>query len=529
MSASVETAAGPSEIIKTNPRTQTEMYRLNEPGEAELQAVMERARAVQAVLRDMTVAQRIAETRKIADYLVANKERIVARLCEENGKSQTDALIGDVFTVLDLIAYYAKNAGKMLADEKVPTPLMLMGKKSRIMYCPVGVVLVISPWNYPLNTALTPALCAFLAGNAVVIKPSEETPMKGLLDDILEGSGFLRDGMQVVFGGKDTGRRLIELKPDKIFFTGSVRAGKEIMAQASSHLIGVDLELGGKDPMIVFDDANLERAVNGAAWGALNNSGQGCTSVERCFVQKTIFDAFVEKLRTKFAKLSTSDTHQGEDNGELDLGAITTAFQMRKIAEQVEEARNRGARVWSAGTYAEGATCYPPTIITNADPGMQVQCEETFGPVITVTPFSSEEEAIQLANATHYGLSSSVWTSDLSRGERVARRIEAGNVCINDVMVTEGNSALPFGGEKESGIGRYKGRIGLHAFCNVKSVMIDKGSKESEANWYPYTKEKYQAFLDVVDAVFGRGGIPGLLRAALCGMRLDGLVKKQKL
>jgi acyl-CoA reductase-like NAD-dependent aldehyde dehydrogenase len=523
-----QTAAA-AEIVKTNPSTRTEMYRFSEPSDEDLAQVFEHAKAAKEKIARMSVQDRVAETLKLRDFIVANKDAIVAKLCAETGKSLTDALIGDVFTVLDVIDHYRTQAPKLLADEKVKTPLMLMGKKSKIMYTPLGIALIISPWNYPLSTALTPGISAFLAGNAVILKPSEETPTKGLLDWIIEGSGFLKDGMQVVFGGKDSGRKLIELRPDKVFFTGSVRAGKQIMEQASRQLISVELELGGKDPMLVFDDANLERAANGAVWGALNNSGQGCTSVERCFVQAGVYDAFVAKLKEKFAKLSTINTFKGTDEGNLDLGAITTSFQMKIIHAQVEDARAKGAEVWSAKAYSDGCTCYPPTVITNVNNQMTVQTDETFGPVITVAPFKTEEDAVRLANDTIYGLSSSVWTSDLAKGDRVARRIEAGNVCINDVMVTEGNSALPFGGVKDSGIGRYKGRIGLHNFCNVKSIMIDKGKKNSEANWYPYTREKYQVLLKVVDALFGQGGAAGLVKAGLCGMKLDGLVKKQRI
>lgn len=521
-------ATAHDEIIKHNPRTGEVLYTIQDPAEEELHAVFARARAVQPAIEAMTLQQRAEEIRKLSRYLTQHKDEIAEKLVRENGKSLLDALTGDIFTCIDLIDYYAKNATKLLADEKAPTPLMLFPKKSKILYCPIGTCLIISPWNYPLNTALTPAICAFVAGNPVVIKPSEWTPMKGLLDEIIQKSGFMKDAIQVVFGGRETGRRLIGLRPAKVFFTGSVRGGKEILRQCSEHLIPVELELGGKDPMIVFDDASLERATNGAVWGALNNTGQGCTSVERCYAQAGIYDEFVATLKRKFAALSTTDTLKGEDTGGLDIGCITTPFQREKIAAQVEDARAKGADVWQAYPPVADSPNYPPTIITNVNTTMDVQVEETFGPVITVTPFTTEEEAVAMANDTEYGLSSSVWTRDLVKANRVARRIEAGNVCINDVMVTEGNSALPFGGVKQSGIGRYKSRVGVHNFSNIKSVMVDTGTKPSEAHWYPYSPEKLALLRGILDASM-QGGAAGLAKILSSALKIESLLKKQKL
>jgi len=519
----------PQDTEKRNPRNGALMYTISEPPDAELEAVMNRARAVGKTLARMSVRERVAEITKIKRYLVDHRETLAQKLIAENGKCLVDATIGDIFTCVDLIEYYEKNAEKLLADEKVSTPLMLFPKKSKILYCPLGPVLVISPWNYPLNTALTPAICALVAGNPVIMKPSEWTPMKGFIDEIIAGSGVLKDSLQVVFGGRDTGRRLIDLQPAKVFFTGSVRGGKQILKHCSEYLIPVELELGGKDPMIVFDDASLERAINGATWGALNNTGQGCTSIERAYVQAGIYDDFVRLVKEKFAKLSTTDTFKAsEDRGDLDIGCITTPFQLEKIAAQVEEARAKGADVWQAYAPVPGSSNYPPTVITNVTTEMEIQVEETFGPTITISKFTTEEEAIHLANDTIYGLSSSVWTLDMAKADRVARQIEAGNVCINDVMVTEGNSALPFGGVKQSGIGRYKSRVGVHNFCNIKSVMVDTGSKASEAHWYPYTSEKFAVLITVLDA-HARGGIGGLVKILLSALKLESLMKKQKL
>ncbi len=520
-------------IDKCNPRNGNVLYTVTNPSSDEISAVMDRAQAAHIKVSAMTVQQRAAEAMKLKKYIVENKHKIAQIIVEENGKSLLDAMVGDIFSTLDLIDFYAgkngKNSVKILADQKVHTPLLMMGKKSKIYYNAIGPVLVISPWNYPLNTALTPAICAFMAGNSVIIKPSEWTPLLGVLEPMLKESGFIQDGIQVVAGDRETGKALVESKPAKIFFTGSVRGGKAIMEHASHHLIPVELELGGKDPMVVFGDANLERATNGAVWGALNNTGQGCTSVERCFVEESLYEPFVAKLKEKFAKLSSSDRWGDKpDEGNMDLGAITTPFQLETIRAQVEGAKAQGADVWTAYEPIADAPNYPPTIITNVTDDMDIQREETFGPTITIMPFKGEEEAVCLANDTIYGLSSSVWSSDLEKADRVARRIEAGNVCINDVMVTEGNAALPFGGVKQSGIGRYKSTVGLHNFCNIKSIMVDGGKKPTEGHWYPYSHEKYNLLAKVIDDL-AVGGLGGLIRLLGTGSKLDGHIKKNTL
>jgi aldehyde dehydrogenase (NAD+) len=391
-----------------------------------------------------------------------------------------------------------------------------MGKTSWTWYEPLGTILIISPWNYPFYQAIVPIACAFAAGNTVVYKPSEWTPLKGLVEDLLLEARFAPNWVQVVYGDGAIGAALVAQKPDKIFFTGSTRTGKRILAQAAEHLIPVELELGGKDPMIVFDDVNIQRAADGAAWGALTTTGQSCTSVERLYVQDGIYEPFRDALVAEVARLK----QEIDSDGDADVGAMTTDFQVKLVAAQVDDARARGAHFLTGSEWDGRSKLIPPIVLDGVTDDMLLAKEETFGPVIPLLRFSTEDEAIRLANDSIYGLTASVWSKDVERAKRVSRALQVGGVSINNVMATEANPALPFGGVKQSGFGRYKGEHGLHAFCNVKSVLVDKDSAKIEANWYPYTRKKYQLFTDLTVSLFS-DGLLSLVKFALAGLRLE--------
>lgn len=519
---------GLGDIRVVNPRTGASLYTLTEPDASEFPAIFERGWNAFDAMRRLSVQERVAHVLRVRDYIRINKDAIIDRIVTETGKPRAEALLTEIFPTLDLIDYYEKNAAKILREQNVKTPILLMGKKSKIYHEPLGTVLVISPWNYPFNLSMTPILTALIAGNAVIFKPSEYTPLKDLLEEIFAASGLPQDAVQVVYGGKETGRALVDGRTSKIFFTGSERAGKSIMAHAANNLIPVELELGGKDPMVVFDDVNLERTVNGALWGSMTNSGQTCTSVERIYVQQGIYPQFTEMLSDKLSKLATPASPRVGRHVTTDLGCMTTDFQIHKVEAQIRDAVQKGAKVECGGTRTDESHTFPPTLLSGVTPEMHIYYEESFGPVATITPFKDEAEAIRLSNDSPYGLSASVWSTDLERADRVARGILTGNVSINNVLATQGNSALPFGGMKMSGFGRYKGPHGLYSFSNVKSILVDKQGDKIEANWYPYTDVKYDLLSRMIDLMF-TGKKLDFVRAILTGLKWEKEAQKSRL
>lgn len=493
------------------------------PEQNDVDAVFNQARQAVPDIREWPVKKRLEFITRLKAVILENQEMILDRVQADTGKSRFDAITAEIFGVLDFLDYLEKNAVKFLSDRKVPTPLALMGKSSKVYFEPLGVALLISPWNYPFYQAIVPITQAFIAGNAVVFKPSSATPLTGLVENLLQQAGFRPGWVQVVYGsGGKVGDMLVDAGPDKIFLIGSQAVGKHVMARAARQLIPVELELGGKDPMLVFEDVNIDRAVAGAIWGAFTTTGQSCTSVERLFVHENIYETFKQVLIRQTLKL----TQKKDNDPDTDIGPMCTENQVRVIASQVADAREKGAKFLTGADWDGQSPFIPPMIIEGVTPDMLIDREENFGPLLPVYSFSGEAEAIELANDPEYGLSASVWSRDPVRADRVARAIYTGNVSINNVMLTEGNHALPFGGVQKSGFGRYKGEFGFYAFTNIKSILIDKDSKKMEANWFPYTRKKYRIFSDLTRAIYSPGKISGLIKVAFYGLKLETYVGK---
>lgn len=503
-----------SEILMINPATGKKIGTKKTMTEKQVLDAYKKACQKSFSFRKTSISQRVNEISKIKRYIVENMEYIVEELSKDLGKTKSEALLMEVFPVLDCIKYYEKNAENILRNKKIKTPIALMGKKSFVFYEPLGTVLIISPWNFPFNLSLIPIISAVLAGNTVVYKPAEDATYSAtIIEKILKESGFEEDVVTFIYGkSSEIGDALIEGRPNKIFLTGSTATGKIIMEKAAKYLIPVELELGGKDPMIVFDDANITRAANAATWGSLLNCGQACIALERIYVQEKVYDDFVKKVVANVKKVK-----QGWDTkGDVDIGSITGSNQIKIIKDQIKDAKAKGAKILIGGNVKD--MFFEPTVLVNVDHSMKIMREETFGPVISIMKFKTEEEAINLANDSSYGLNASVWTADKEKALRVSGEIVTGGVAINNALTSSANFALPFGGTKQSGIGRYHGPYGLHAFSNIKAVMYEKGSKDQDIQWYPFRKDKYQRFLATFKSLFSEKisekikGLPNMIK-----------------
>jgi betaine-aldehyde dehydrogenase len=455
---------------------------------AEVAATVARVRAAQAAWEALCAAGRATWLRRYRDWLLDHDEELADLLQRETAKPWQEATF-EIPVAVDLINYYAGHAGSWLAESHPrPHGLLTAAKRLTVNYRPYPVVGVICPWNFPLLIGFADSVPALLAGAAVVIKPSEFTPLA--TQRAIEGWGEIGapDVFACVTGEGPTGSAVVD-EVDYVQFTGSTRTGRRIGQRAAERLIPCSLELGGKDAMIVLADADLERAANGAVWGAMFNCGQACVSVERVYVEAPVHDEFVRRVTEKVSAL-----RQGQDDHDYraDVGALANTAQLAIVERHVTDAIAKGARVTVGGSRSElGGSFFEPTVLVDIDHTVELMREESFGPVLPVMKVADADEAVRLANDSPYGLSATVWTRDASRAREIARRLEVGSVNVNDVFTNIFTFPVPHSGWKQSGIGaRLGGPAGIRKYCRAQALTETRVAPHSELLWYPYTAHK---------------------------------------
>jgi acyl-CoA reductase-like NAD-dependent aldehyde dehydrogenase len=464
-----------------------------------------RARAAQPGWAALGFSGRAKLLRDMRAWLVDNRARAIQTLCDENGKTYEDAQL-EILYCADALGFWAKRAPKWLADERErPHSPLLFGRKIINRYVPYGVVGVIGPWNYPLINNFGDAVPALAAGNTVVLKPASITPLSSML--MAEGMREVGvpDGVFLVATGSGgtVGNALVD-SVDMLHFTGSTEVGRGLMEAGAKRLLPVTLELGGKDPMVVLRDANVERAANAAVWGALQNCGQTCISIERVYVEAEVYEPFVTRVVEKVKGL-----RQGPPAGpgKVDLGALTSPEQVEIIQEHIRDAVEKGARVETGGELRPGAgRFFEPTVLTGVDHSMKIMREETFGPTLPIMKVADEEEAIRLANDSTMGLDSSVFGGNTAHAEDVARRIQAGGSVVNDALTNYLAMEIPIGGVKESGIGARHGKYGIQKYCQRQNLVVTRLGLNREVYYFPYSRGSAKLTDTLIRVLFGRGG-----------------------
>jgi acyl-CoA reductase-like NAD-dependent aldehyde dehydrogenase len=489
-------------IDSINPATQeiNAQFAVTQP--ADLPAVFARARMAQKEWSAHPLRQRCAMLRPLRDAIFARRDEIADVITREAGKPRVEAIFAEVLLALDTADFLARQAPRWLRPELVPHHNLAMKAKSGwLEFDPLGVVAIISPWNYPFSIPMAQVIPALATGNAVLLKPSELTPWCGqLVGELVEQAKFPAGLMQVLQGRGDLGAAIIEAGPDKVFFTGSVATGQRIAEACAKRLIPSVLELGGKDAMIVLADADLGIASSAAVWGGFMNCGETCISVERIYVEQPIAERFTQLCVEKTKKLRVGPA----TDPDAEVGPMIRLAQLEKVESQLHEAVERGAQVLTGGNRRPdlGANFLQPAVVTNVEHSMQLMREETFGPVIAIRSVANVEEAVALANDSPFGLSASVWTTDNRRGRAIASRVRAGSVMINDVASYYGITEAPHGGPGASGWGHTHSRLGLLEMVRVKYIDVDRLPRVAKSWWFGYTGELATAAGAFVESLF---------------------------
>lgn len=473
----------------------------------ELERAIALAKIAQHEWSKLSFNKRAKYLLRIRRYIVENTDYIAGVISKNTGKTKVDALSTEVLPVTMAVTYYAKNGKKVLKRKRLRGgSLLTINKRTYVDHVPVGVVGIISPWNYPFAIPFHEIAMALIAGNGVILKVATQTLEVGkVIKECIKAGNLPKNLFHLInLPGSVAGDAFLNSGINKLFFTGSVAVGKQLMEKAAKHLIPVSLELGGNDAMIVCNDANLNRAAGGALWAGLSNTGQSCAGVERIYVEAEVYDEFVSLLKEKMSELK-----QGVDrDSNVDIGSITTKEQLKKIQDHLKDAKKKGAKIFSENlkVFEKGKGLFhPPVILEDVSDDMSVMNEEIFGPLLAVKKVENIEEAVARANASTLGLTASVWTRNRRKGRKIASRLEVGSVMINDHLMSHGLAETPWGGWKESGIGRTHGYIGLEEMTQPRCVINDiLPGVQKNMWWYPHSKKVYEGLKGAVDFLYSR-------------------------
>lgn len=492
-----------TQLASLNPATLEELGHVETSTAEDVEKAVRRARDAQEIWRSTPLAERAQLMRRASEVTADRSDDLARLLTQESGKTIFESLAAEVMPTAETFRWLARFGPRYLKPERLrhATPLFRT-KRSWISYEPLGVVGIISPWNYPLAIPATEIAFALMSGNAVVLKPSEHTPLIAEeIKRIIESAGFEPDLLQIVHGEGNVGAALVAAKPDRILFTGSVRTGRRVASAAGALGIAITLELGGKDAMYVRADADIKRAVRGALFGAYFNAGQTCASVERLYVHQDVASEFVDELAFRARKLRVGDPFDAA----TDIGPMINESQRRVVAKHVQEAQDMGARKIAGGpvdTDLRGAF-YAPAVLVDVPDDCKLMREETFGPALPVRVVSSDEEAVRLANDSEFGLTASVWTSDIARARELAKELEVGTVFVNDVLYSYASPDAPWGGVKASGTGRTHSKHGLYDLSSIKHLSIEPDFAPQIS--YPYTRSHTELVRNAIKTIYGRG------------------------
>jgi succinate-semialdehyde dehydrogenase/glutarate-semialdehyde dehydrogenase len=479
----------------------------------QVQDVVNDVAQVQPFWAALRLSDRARYMRRAAQVIIDSLPDLSELLTREQGKPRNESYVMELLPTIDALHWIASAGPEILADEKIALPIFLKQKRARFSYEPLGVVGVIAPWNYPWSIPFGEVAMALMCGNGVVLKPASLTPLIGQrIQDVFERAGLPEGLVRTVHGGGAVGQALVESSAAKIFFTGSVDVGRGVGVACAERMKGSVLELGGKDAMLVLSDANISNAISGALWGGFANAGQTCSGIERIYVMRDIAEPFVEGLVAGARALRVGDPMSWG----TEVGPMVSREQFELVRELVDDAVASGAELRCGGPAQIGGAhesdWYAPAVLTGVTHDMRIMREEIFGPVVPVITVESEDEAIGLANDSEFGLGASVWTLDRQRADRIARRLQAGMVWVNDHMYSHGACSCSWGGVKDSGLGRVHSKFGFYECVNIKLISWEP-SRTRNFWWHPYDAALGRAMHASAQLLYGRDDDkPGALR-----------------